>query len=155
MNMLGEQVIDNFRGKYHFLSNFYSSPIVIKGVGTVETVEHAFQGFKTVDEEQARKIFQASTAAKAKELGKTVKLRENWQEIKDEIMYSMVKLKFKTHKDLRDRLLATGNATLIEGNTWGDKYWGVCKGEGKNMLGVILMNIREEFRAKHLTNPVQ
>jgi len=148
MNMLGQKVIDEFRGEYYFLSNFYPAPIDIRGMGMVQTAEHAFQGFKTLDEEQMRKIFQASTPAQAKQMGKVVKLRENWQEIKDEIMYSMVKMKFVTHADLRKKLLATGDAVLIEGNTWGDKYWGVCEGEGKNVLGTILMAVREELRIR-------
>jgi ribA/ribD-fused uncharacterized protein len=147
-NMLGQKVVEEFRGEHYFLSNFYPAPILIRGIGMVATVEHAFQGFKTVDEEQMKKIMFASTPAQAKQFGKVVKLRDNWQEIKVEIMYSMVKLKFQTHKDLREKLLFTGDAVLIEGNTWGDKYWGVCEGEGKNMLGIISMKVREELSGR-------
>ena len=136
-------MIEEFRGEYYFLSNFYPAPVNVKGIGMVQTVEHVFQGFKTLDEEQMKKIMFASTPAQAKQMGKTVKLRDNWQDIKNEIMYWAVKLKFQTHKDLRDKLIATGDAVLVEGNTWGDKYWGVCDGEGKNMLGIILMQVRE------------
>jgi predicted NAD-dependent protein-ADP-ribosyltransferase YbiA (DUF1768 family) len=57
----------------------------------------------------------------------------------------MVRLKFSTHQELRERLLATGEAELIEGNTWNDTFWGVCKGEGQNWLGKILMEVRKEL----------
>jgi predicted NAD-dependent protein-ADP-ribosyltransferase YbiA (DUF1768 family) len=61
-------------------------------------------------------------------------------------MYQCVKDKFTRNQDLKEQLIATGNEELVEGNTWGDIYWGVSRGRGKNMLGKILMRVREELR---------
>ena len=130
-NMLGEEVINEFRGDYYFLSNFYPAPIVVKDMGMVDTVEHAFQAAKTIDLEEMKKIFKAYSPALAKQLGKTVTLRNDWQEIKNDLMYQLVRLKFLSHPDLHQKLQDTGEAMLIEGNTWGDTYWGVCNGVGK------------------------
>jgi len=79
-------------------------------------------------------------------------LRSDWDEIKDSIMLEIVRIKFNSHKDLADKLLATEDKILIEGNTWHDKYWGICycekcNGEGKNVLGGILMQVRSELRS--------
>ena len=63
-------------------------------------------------------------------------------------MLNVVRAKFDQHPDLAQKLLETGDEELVEGNTWGDRYWGVCGGKGKNMLGKILMRVREELRRK-------
>ncbi|NGT90448.1 NADAR family protein [Clostridium perfringens] len=60
-------------------------------------------------------------------------------------MYLVVKEKFKPNKELRRKLIATGDKYLEEGNTWNDTYLGVCKGKGRNMLGKILMRVRSEI----------
>ena len=73
-------------------------------------------------------------------------LRSDWEEIKYDIMYEVCKAKFTQHPDLAQKLLDTGDEMLVEGNTWGDKVWGQVKGEGQNMLGQILMRIRDELR---------
>ena len=83
---------------------------------------------------------------KSKRLGHKVKLREDWNEVKDNIMYEVCKAKFEQNEDIRKLLLETGDATLIEGNTWNDQYWGVCRGKGRNQLGKTLMRIRDELR---------
>ncbi len=75
-----------------------------------------------------------------------VDLRSDWEEVKDEIMYKVVTCKFTQNQDLKEKLLAAGDKTLIEGNTWNDRYWGVCRGKGQNKLGQILMRVREELR---------
>ena len=85
----------------------------------------------------------------AKRRGKKVPLRPDWEEVKDDLMYQVCKAKFTQHPDLQEMLLATGNQELQEGNTWGDTYWGVCKGKGQNKLGKILMRIREELREEN------
>lgn len=81
-------------------------------------------------------------------MGKAVPLRDDWDEIKVSIMQTLVYLKFVKNKELRDLLLATEPEHLEEGNTWGDTFWGVCKGEGKNLLGRILMDIRRILLGK-------
>lgn len=83
------------------------------------------------------------TAGQAKRRGYRVKLRDDWELVKLGIMEDLVRQKFN-EKTLGDMLLATGDAELVEGNDWGDKFWGVCDGEGQNMLGKILMKVRSE-----------
>ena len=68
------------------------------------------------------------------------------EEVKDQIMYEIVLNKFSQNEELREKLIATGDEYLAEGNTWHDTYWGVCNGKGKNKLGKILMQVREELK---------
>ena len=90
--------------------------------------------------------FQNLLANEAKRLGRRVKLRPDWEDIKDEVMYEVVLDKFKRNDNLKEKLLDTANAELIEENWWNDTYWGVCKGKGKNKLGKILMKVRDELK---------
>jgi ribA/ribD-fused uncharacterized protein len=73
-------------------------------------------------------------------------MRPDWEQVKILIMTSLVRDKFTRHQDLKEQLLATGDAELIEGNWWGDTFWGVCKGKGENHLGKVLMKVREELK---------
>ena len=139
--------IDRFTGDYDFLSNFHPSPIEVDGV-TYPTVEHAFQAAKTSIPEEKQAVAAATTPGSAKRLGRKVQLRPDWEEVKVGIMEDLVRLKFTTHADLRAQLLATGDAELVEGNNWNDRFWGVCKGSGQNHLGKLLMKIRAELRSK-------
>lgn len=138
--------IDSFKGDHAFLSNFYRSSIVMHDGMEYPTVEHAFQAHKTHDMQERHHISQLDTPGKAKRAGRKVKLRDDWEEIKVAIMRGIVERKFLDHRDLREKLLATGNAELIEGNTWNDIFWGMCRGKGENHLGKILMEVREYFR---------
>ena len=92
------------------------------------------------------KEFTELNPSKAKQLGRKVKLRKDWEEVKTNIMYDICLAKFTQNQDLKEKLLKTGNAILIEGNWWNDTYWGVCNGIGENNLGKILMKIREELK---------
>lgn len=136
--------IDCFDGEYAFLSNFYEAPVEKGGI-VYPTNEHFFQAMKTLDNEKRKEIAAASTPGQAKRMGRTVKLRPDWEQSKYQIMKEGLTLKFFTHKDLAEKLLATGDAWLIEGNWWGDTYWGVCNGVGHNMLGNLLMEIRKQL----------
>lgn len=138
------QVIDRFEGKYGFLSNFYPHPVKMRGV-EYPTNEHAFQAAKTLDPKQRLFIRDAPTPSKAKYWGRALQLRSDWERIKVEVMLGLCRLKFK-HDPLRSLLLETGDAELIEGNTWGDTFWGVSAGQGRNELGKILMQVRAELR---------
>ena len=141
--------ISSFFDQYRFLSNFYMAPIEL---GDIEypSSEHAFQAAKTKDKKIRKKIARQPTARQAKQLGRAVELREDWEERKVNIMYRILFAKFNQHKDLREKLFATGDAELVEGNTWGDMYWGVCGGNGENKLGKLLMLLREELRLTHV-----
>lgn len=144
-------VISKFEGPNHFLSNFYKAPFVWAGVRW-RTSEHAYQAAKATGADKddwIDKIIACKEPGQAKRLGKKVPLRPKWDEIKDEMMKRIVKQKFVQNPSLLRKLIATADAVLQEGNTWDDNYWGMCppgNPDGKNMLGVILMEIREEFK---------
>jgi len=138
-------MITSFDGKYDFLSNFYPSPIWFED-NHYPTAEHAFQAMKTFNSLDREKILNAPTPGQAKRFGKKVELREDWEAVKTIYMYRIVKKKF-SNRGLTYLLLSTGNAVLVEGNEWGDKFWGQSPlGEGYNVLGKILMMVREELR---------
>lgn len=84
--------------------------------------------------------------SEAKRLGRRVKLRDDWEEVKELVMYEICYHKFNQNPDIKRMLLNTGDAELIEGNTWGDCIWGVCNGVGNNLLGKILMRVRNELK---------
>lgn len=134
-------MIKEFKGKYYFLSNYSKSNIIINGI-TFLNAEAALHSFKDIKRQSE---FASLDPATAKRKGRSVRLRHDWEDIKDDIMYLVVKAKFEQNSDLKDKLIATGDEYLEEGNTWNDTYWGVCKGRGKNMLGKILMRIRSEL----------
>jgi len=138
--------IDAFEGKFRFLSNFSPSIVCFEDM-EFPSVEHAYQAAKTLDMELRKKIRDAKTPNEAKKLGRRVKLRPDWENIKLGIMRELVHQKFSI-PELRQLLLDTGDAELIEGNWWGDIFYGVCRGNGLNHLGRILMEIRENHRKK-------
>jgi ribA/ribD-fused uncharacterized protein len=140
----GMTTIDRFTGDHDFLSNFHPSPIEVDGI-LYPTVEHAFQAAKTSILEEKQFLAEAATPGSAKRMGRKVQLRSDWEQVKIGIMEDLVRLKFTTHPDLRAKLLATGDAQLVEGNNWNDRFWGVCRGQGQNQLGLILMKVRSEL----------
>lgn len=135
------RVINSFRGPHHFLSNFYPCEVVIYG-WTFPSSEHAYQAMKAAYPEKYWPMFLSGTPNQAKRLGKTIPIRWDWESVKVDFMRAIVWDKFTRHPDLMDKLLQTKDATLIEGNTWGDQFWGVCDGVGENWLGRILMDTR-------------
>lgn len=137
-------MIDSFKGKYAFLSNFYMADVEYGG-HVFSNSEAAFQAAKTLDV-NVRKRFVGLKPNKAKRLGKSVTLRSDWEEVKYNVMLNIVRNKFLQNPDLADKLLETGDELLVEGNTWGDRTWGRVDGVGKNWLGEILMRVREELR---------
>lgn len=139
------KIINCFDGEFAFLSNFYNSPIEKDGI-VYPTNEHFFQAMKTLDNEERKRIAAAETPGKAKRMGRNVKLRPDWEECKYQVMKEGLTLKFLCHKELAEKLIATGDAQLIEGNWWGDTTWGICNGVGENHLGKLLMEIRGDLR---------
>ena len=141
-----KEVISSFKGKYKFLSNFYPVFVYYEGI-RFPSVEHAFQAAKS-DDIEIRKLFAiAPTAKEAKRFGKQVKLTEGWDTKKIFIMKSLLEQKFK-NEPMKSMLLNTGDSILIEGNNHRDKFWGQVKGEGNNMLGKLLMEIRDDLKRK-------
>lgn len=143
--MARKRVIDSFSGQYSYLSNFYPTPVDYEGV-TYPSSEHAFQAAKTEDSRTRRIIASAASPGMAKAIGRTVRLRKGWDDMRIEVMRGILHDKFDRREALRFALLDTGDAKLVEGNTWGDTFWGVCNGEGENHLGKLLMQLREELR---------
>lgn len=143
-------MITEFDGKYAFLSNFYHAPFTYDGI-EYPTNEHFFQAMKTLDQKERKKIAAAATPGKAKRMGRQVQLREDWEQVKYTAMRVGVERKFDAHPKLASKLIATGDAILIEGNSWHDNTWGSCfcpkcaAIAGKNWLGEILMERRKEL----------
>lgn len=138
-------MISSFR-RYFFLSNFYPVEIKLDGI-VYPNAETAFQAQKTLDVEERRKFSMLKNPVQAKRLGRKVKLRDDWEEVKLDIMTEVVSQKFLQHPHLIEMLLQTGDEELVEGNRWGDRFWGVCKGKGENHLGKILMKIRDAYKS--------
>ena len=137
-------MISEFKGRYFFLSNFYDSPLIYDGM-EFRNSESAYQSAKTLDFNM-RKSFQNMGAREAKRWGKNIPLRGDWEYVKDDIMLDVVRCKFTQNNQLKQMLLSTGDQELIEGNHWGDTYWGMYEGHGQNKLGKILMQVRKEIR---------
>ena len=140
--------ISEFRGPYFFLSNFYETPVKYDSL-TYPSSETAFQAAKCLDP-KARKIFQTMTPKQAKQFGRHVSLRPDWEEVKLQVMADILKNKFE-NKELRAKLLATESANLVEGNYWHDTFWGVdlATGKGQNHLGKLLMALRTNLKEQH------
>lgn len=139
-------MINLFRDEYFFLSNFYPVEIKLDGI-VYPNAETVFQAQKTLDVEERRKFSMLKNPVQAKRLGREVKLRDDWEEVKLDIMTEIVSQKFLQHPHLIEMLLQTGDEELVEGNKWGDRFWGVCKGKGENHLGKILMKIRDAYKS--------
>jgi len=133
-------VINSFRGENFFLSNMYPCTIILGGV-RYTCAEAAFQAVKLADKAK-RKQFEGLSGAEAKRLGRKVPLRTDWHKIRVDVMKWILTEKFRQNPDLRVKLKQTGDCELVEGNAWGDIFWGVCKGVGQNRLGVLLMELR-------------
>ena len=133
---------------YTFLSNFYEAPVFFDGL-TYGSNEAAFQAQKCMTEEE--KIpFTEYGPGKSKGMGRRVQLRPDWEAVKVGLMEEIVRAKFTQHPELAWRLIGTGDKMLVEGNHWGDTFWGVDArtGQGENHLGKILMKVREELKSQ-------
>ena len=143
-----DALICRFRGEYHFLSNFYPCWIELRGM-SYPSAEHVFQAEKSDNRDHKMAVAHASTPAEAKRIGRTCVLRPDWNQVRVEYMRAILWEKFYQNGDLADCLVDTGDQPLIEGNTWGDRFWGVCGGTGMNHLGRLLMEVREELQADY------
>lgn len=150
-------MINEFLKGYFFLSNFYPhhAPIADIDYPDIEypTVEHAFQASKTANRSDRMRFAELGTPSEAKFVGRHLELRSDWEDVKRDMMYFYVKEKFEDPK-MKERLLATGDEYLEEGNDWHDNIWGNCHckrcadKEGLNWLGEILMEVREELKER-------
>lgn len=167
-------MIDRFDGEYRFLSNFWpyvgtkanggyveEAPVELKG-RVFPTAEHAYQACKTSHPDWQRDIQAAHTPHEAKALGSKAPLREGWDDMKVRIMVAIIQSKFAPTTPLAHKLMLTGGQQLVEGNTWGDRFWG-CELEpaggpgtwvGRNELGRILMEHRRWLQGEIPFGPV-
>lgn len=135
-------MITSFSGEYRFLSNFWLHPVSFEGI-QFPSNEHAYVAAKTLDLDIRKKIAMVESPAKVKKIGRTLDLRKDWEKVKVPIMHNLIEEKF-SDTVLRELLMKTAPMKLIEGNTWGDTFWGECPlGTGKNMLGKLLMYERD------------
>ena len=139
--------IMSFRGEYSFLSNFYEGKVfTYKGLkfNNTEAPFHAEKCWSRAKE------FEMIRPLQSKRLGRRVLMRKDWDQIKDRVMYDVCYAKFTQDPVLKAKLLATGNRELVEGNTHGDRCWGMTCSNGvwigENRLGKVLMKLREDLR---------
>ncbi len=120
--------IDKFDGEYRWLSNFWPCKVTLDGI-EFKCVENAYQAAKSLDSE-VRMSFIYITAGQAKRLGREIKIRDDWDKVKNDVMYELIHQKFFKNAELRKKLLDTNDDKIVEGNYWHDTYWGVCNGVG-------------------------
>ena len=131
--------IESFQGEFRWLSNFH--PCLINYEGRIyPAVENAYQAAKKHPSQRAP--FVNIGPGLAKRMGRSGTTREDWETVKVGVMTQLIADKFSPDSVLARQLIGTGFAEIIEGNTWGDRFWGVCRGEGANHLGRILMERR-------------
>ncbi len=149
------KIINKFADENHFLSNFAFCKIKYEGIEYPST-EHAYQAAKSLDFDVRLKISKLDSPGKSKQAGQKIQIREDWDSVKNQIMYDICKIKF-SQRYFKMRLLATDDAYLEEGNHWHDNFWGVCycgncpihkrqPKDNQNHLGIVLMRIRSEFQ---------
>lgn len=134
----------SFTGKLAFLSNFYRCTVEINGF-KFKNAEAAYQSFKNLDHQIE---FESLEANKAKQYAKKIPLRNDWDSIKLDVMYKVVKAKFIQNWYLGEWLIQTNDSDLVEENSWGDTFWGTCNGIGENHLGNILKKIKYEIKGE-------
>lgn len=147
--------VTQFIKQYRFLSNFWETPVEFEGT-VYPSAEHAYQAAKTLEPEYRESVLLTPTPGKAKRMGKHVPIRPDWDDVKLEVMETILRDKFGPHNaGLNELLSVTKGQELIEGNFWHDTFWGVCLGskkcdcspdnpQGNNNLGLLLMKIRDE-----------
>jgi ribA/ribD-fused uncharacterized protein len=144
----GPDLIYGFTGANRWLSNFWPTNLTYEDL-EYRSSEHAFAAAKTLDPHRRRSIANAETPGVAKQLGRAVALRPDWDTHRFTAMWEIVCAKFSQNPELADRLAATGKALLVEANTWHDQTWGTCTCArheniwGSNLLGILLMQCRD------------
>jgi len=135
------------REKYGCFSNFSLHGFELHNIWWT-TSEHYFQAQKFAGTPHVEEIRQAKTPKEAANMGRSRDrpLRGDWEQVKDGIMRQAVLRKFETHADIGEVLLSTGDELIVE-NAPGDYYWGCgADGSGKNMLGLVLIEVRQILR---------
>lgn len=136
-----------FQGEHRWLSNFWPAQVVLDGV-IFPSIEPAYQAAKTHPSQ--REAFRRCTAGQAKKLGRTVEMRADWAQVKVPTMRSLIEQKFAPGTELGKKLKATGDGKIVEGNHWGDTFWGGYRGRGQNWLGRLLVERRATLQAPNM-----
>lgn len=149
-------MIDSFEGKFEVFSNFATNTpifVIIKPgmLAQVSALEYGYQAYKSLDPGVRMLITSAATPGRAKRIGQTVLLRPNWEQIKERVMKDLLIQKFTLNPNALEILLSTSEEELVERNKHHDNYWGQCscancQGKGLNRLGILLMEVRAEFK---------
>lgn len=146
-------MIKEFQGEYRWLSNMWRiEPFTHEGI-TYDTTEAFYVSMKTMNIAEREKIAKMNPY-EAKKYGDVradnIVLRPNWDS-KTRIMYMTIALDYKfSQPKMQELLLSTGTQEIVEGNRWGDTFWGVCNGKGSNHLGKLLMQKRAELASNKL-----
>lgn len=154
------RTISSFTGKYKFLRTDYPCMVELDGL-LYPSAEHAFQAAKTLDDNHRRNFQVMNGADTARYFGRRVKLRDDWEDVKVDIMERIMLDKFTrsdpfpSQAELRCKLLDTGDARIEYANKRGDMFWGTVNGEGDNVLGKILMDVREKLREEDASSSQQ
>jgi len=142
----GPLVIYGFFGPFRFLSNFHVVSIPYEGL-VYPSTEAAYMSGKTHNQLTKKALANTKTPSEAKRIGRALELREDWYDIRIQVMEEVNTIKYcqdtKESKQLREMLKATAPAVLVEANWWKDTFWGECNGVGENNLGKVLMRIRD------------
>lgn len=152
-------MIYGFFSEYRFLSNFHECDVMYDGyiwpssehaymVAKCKNVNHYASRGGVIYDKNNKFDISCMKCTEVKKWGQTVDLREDWEDVKLNIMYQVCLDKFTRNPELRQKLLDTGDKILIEANSWGDQFWGfdVDATKGENFLGKILMKIRERIK---------
>jgi len=138
---------------FYVLSNFSGFTLQWRGLrfDTLEAAYHweKFPGSKLGRSETARAIRLAPSAHEAFQIAQKFRLfrRDDWDDVKVDIMRQLLRAKVEQHEYVERKLLATGDRELVE-NSWRDDYWGWGPNrDGQNVLGKLWMEIRSEVRA--------
>lgn len=138
---------------YGAFSNLYPRPIEFEG-RIFPTSEHAYQAGKAQKPAVREWILSAPTPALAAMAAHGLYVWDvvpDWAKIKFDRMRAVLRAKFDQHPDLKDLLMSTGNARLVEAGTVNNavnRLWGEVDGKGENMLGVMLMELRSAYALK-------
>jgi ribA/ribD-fused uncharacterized protein len=130
-----------FQGQYRWLSNFWLVDVMYEGA-VYPSVENAYQAAKVPAAQRA--IYRTCTPSQAKRMGRTQP--PDWVKRRVLVMQELIAHKFAPNTLMGDALVATGDVQIIEGNAWGDMFWGVCKGKGTNVLGKLIMDRRSHLK---------
>lgn len=136
--------IDSFQGEYRWLSNFWPCHVYLDE-HCYTSVEAAYVAAKTLNPVLRQRVREMTDVRAVKRFGRVILLRSDWEQIKLPVMLYLLRQKFTVDSELGNKLIATGSLELIEGNAWGDTFWGTCRGMGQNNLGKLLMKVRNEI----------